>query len=215
MANGYHNAGEHKFADLDEWLCEYVDGTIDPVVCQALEEYMQHNPELASHVERLRETRHLLCQYGCSYQAPSGLQPRLRRRLATEIVQESEPLLGSTTMHLMTLATVTSVVAIFLIFASSGDVTPPPEDALAQERIISQERVVPLEQLPQMMPQDYRNQRATPISTLISNKYYSQFTQQPPGFQRTFLVPSLFPLNAYSYKTHSKQQPASEPFSTP
>ena len=123
MADGYNNAGEHDFADLDEWLCEYVDGTIDPVVCQALEEYMQQNPVLAQHVEQLRETRHLLCKYGCSYQAPSGLQPRLRRRLASEIIQESQPLLGTSGIHLMTLATLTSLVAIILVLATSGNAT--------------------------------------------------------------------------------------------
>ena len=132
MSDGYQNSGKNDFADLDEWLCEYVDGTIDPVVCQALEEYMQHNPELASHVERLRETRHLLCQYGCSYQAPSGLQPRLRRRLATEIVQESQPFFGASTVHLMTLATVTSVVAMFLIFASSNNSFTSNQTATAE-----------------------------------------------------------------------------------
>lgn len=209
MADGYQNAGEHKFADLDEWLCEYVDGTIDPVVCQALEEYMQHNPELASHVERLRETRHLLCQYGCSYQAPSGLQPRLRRRLATEIVHESEPFLGSTTMHLMTLATVTSVVAMILIFAS-------PDDTASNNVVLLQEGAVTLEQLPPTSTPMYPSQRATPVNTLMSNEHFSRFAQQPPGFQRTYLAPSLFPMSALTQTSRSPLQPAAaESFTAP
>ncbi|MEM8485693.1 MAG: hypothetical protein AAF564_09085 [Bacteroidota bacterium] len=174
MADGYKNPGEQDFTDLDEWLCEYVDGTIDPVVCEALEEYMQHNEALASHVERLREARHLLCQYGCSYQAPSGLQPRLRRRLATEIVQEAQPFMGLSSTHLMTLATVTSVVAIMLIFGSSrttgnatlaGNATPAMAIQEAPRQHHGAAAIVP-------------HNRVTPVRTLATNKFYSKFTHK-------------------------------------
>ncbi len=176
MADGYKHPGENDFTDLDEWLCEYVDGTIDPVVCEALEEYMQHNEALASHVERLREARHLLCQYGCSYQAPSGLQPRLRRRLATEIVHESQPFKGISSTHLMTLATITSVVAIILIFGSSRNTGDATLTGTAAPAMAVQET-----------PRHHRNtaapilphHRVTPVRTLSTNKYYSRFTRKP------------------------------------
>ncbi len=176
MADGYKNPGEQDFTDLDEWLCEYVDGTIDPVVCEALEEYMQHNEALASHVERLREARHLLCQYGCSYQAPSGLQPRLRRRLATEIVQEAQPFMGLSSTNLMTLATVTSVVAILLIFGSTRTTGNATIASNAEPAMAFQET-----------PRQHHNQaaaivphnRVTPVRTLATNKYYSKFTHKP------------------------------------
>ena len=185
MADGYQKAGENDFADLDEWLCEYVDGTIDPVVCKALEEYMQLNPELASHVQRLRETRHLLCQYGCSYQAPRGLQPRLRRRLATEIIEESQPILGASGIHLATLATLTSFVAIILIFAIPGDSNSPDSNRnVAGQAFVQSEINV---QFP-------RNDRATPLRTLTNNAYYSRFTRQSVSHNRTYASPSL-PLN--------------------
>ena len=182
MADGYKNAGEHDFADLDEWLCEYVDGTIDPAVCKALEEYMQHNPALASHVEQLCETRHLLCQYGCSYQAPSGLQPRLRRRLATEIIQESQPLLGTSTTHLMALATLTSLFAIILIFAATSTHSIS-SDALPEtsERAISKDLPF-MEQ--QLLPANRR--RSTPFAAPALDKDSPRFTRQPalsrPGY---------------------------------
>ena len=191
MADGYNNAGEHEFDDLDEWLCEYVDGTIDPAVCKALEEYMQHNEALAAHVERLREARQLLCKYGCSYQAPSGLQPRLRRRLATEIVQESQPFLGGSGTHLITLATLTSVVAILLIFAASGEAIAPSTLPVATQKSIVKDEV------PLKAQAVTPNRRETPVRTLATNKYYSKFTRQP-SYSSTYLAPSFFPLKRYS-----------------
>ena len=194
MADGYKHPGENDFTDLDEWLCEYVDGTIDPVVCEALEEYMQHNEALASHVERLREARHLLCQYGCSYQAPSGLQPRLRRRLATEIVQESQPFMGISSTHLMTLATITSVVAILLIFGSSrgtGDASlagsAAPAMAIQETPRHHRDTAAPI--LP--------HHRVTPVRTLSANKYYSRFTRKPA-------VSHAHATNAYAIQAYNR-----------
>jgi len=51
---------------IDEWLCEYVDGTMDPSVEAVFEQYVEANPELKAHIERLRQTRELLCQCGAS-----------------------------------------------------------------------------------------------------------------------------------------------------
>lgn len=55
--------GDASYEWLDEWLCEYVDGTMDPSLEVVFEEYVEANPELKAHVERLRQTRELLC--GC------------------------------------------------------------------------------------------------------------------------------------------------------
>jgi len=52
---------------LDEWLCEYVDGTMDPSLETVFEQYVEANPELKAHIERLQQTRDLLCQ--CSRSA--------------------------------------------------------------------------------------------------------------------------------------------------
>ncbi len=185
MADGYKKAGDYDFADLDEWLCEYVDGTIDPVVCKALEEYMQQNPELASHVERLQEARLLLCQYGCSYQAPHGLQPRLRRRLATEIIEESQPVLGGSGIHLISLATITSVVAIILIFAI-------PSESVTQDSI--QRTASPQFIQPEINLQFPMNNRATPLPTLTDNVFFSRFTSQPVSRKRPLSPAVHFPL---------------------
>jgi anti-sigma factor RsiW len=45
---------------LDEWLCEYVDGTMDPSLQATFEQYVEANPQLKAHIERLQETRDLL-----------------------------------------------------------------------------------------------------------------------------------------------------------
>ena len=53
---------------LDEWLCEYVDGTMDPSLEAVFEQYVEANPELKAHIERLQKTRDLLCE--CSLSGP-------------------------------------------------------------------------------------------------------------------------------------------------
>lgn len=49
---------------LDEWLCEYVDGTMDPSLEAVFEQYVEANPDLEAHIQRLKETRRLLCECG-------------------------------------------------------------------------------------------------------------------------------------------------------
>ena len=62
--------GAPSYEWLDEWLCEYVDGTMDPSVEAVFEQYVEANPELKAHVERLRQTRELLC--GCESERPES-----------------------------------------------------------------------------------------------------------------------------------------------
>jgi hypothetical protein len=75
------------FADLDEFLCEYVDGEMDPTVKTVFEEYIGTDPALAEHVECLRRTRAMLCAYSCRVDAPCGLHARLHSRLKQELNQ--------------------------------------------------------------------------------------------------------------------------------
>ena len=168
MEEGYEHSEENEFADLDEWLCEYVDGTIDPVVREALEEYMQANPVLASHVESLMETRHLLCNFGCKHKAPSRLQPLLRYRLENEILEEAQPVLGGYSIPLATMAALTSIAALLLILASSTNTQPiemaAPAKLGSSQVTASQNIQIPVWQ-------------ATPVEQLPSFPIYSQFAQ--------------------------------------
>ena len=49
---------------MDELLCEYVDGTMDPTVQDVFEECICADPVLAERVHELRGTRSLLNRYG-------------------------------------------------------------------------------------------------------------------------------------------------------
>lgn len=71
------------YAWLDEWLCEYVDGTMDPSLEAVFEEYVDANPELKAHIDELRETRDLLC--GCAQ--PGNPPSKEARRRACNRVQ--------------------------------------------------------------------------------------------------------------------------------
>ena len=133
MTDGYEQSesddfSDDDFSDLDEWLCEYVDGTIDPAARRAFEEYMRANPALAQHVQRLFQARNLLCTYGCRHQAPTGLQPRLHRRLAVEPDGLPHPHGTSLGAQLSIIATFSSLLAI-IVLVSSLDVRTRPEAA--------------------------------------------------------------------------------------
>ncbi|HEX7070845.1 MAG TPA: hypothetical protein VF190_08560 [Rhodothermales bacterium] len=103
---------------LDEFLCEYVDGTMDPAVRAAFEEYLRLNPELYEHVQCLRETRSMLCRYGCRLRAPEALQQRLRERLGEEMLTEP-PVLPAVADRLSWIAGFSSVVLLLIGFLAA------------------------------------------------------------------------------------------------
>lgn len=132
MCEGY-NAGDGDFSGLeDEFLCEYVDGTMDPVVREVFEEYLRLNPELRRHVECLQNTRLLLCRYGCGCHAPRDLHDRLRRQISCEMMRAQVPFHLVLSDRLRSFATVTSAVAL-LMFAgmlAGVDITDPDRGGL-------------------------------------------------------------------------------------
>ncbi len=113
MAESYDciGDGDCSYSWLDELLCEYVDGTMDPAVRQAFEEYLGTDPVLAQQVECLRCTRTLLCRHGCQVRTPQGLQARVRRRLAWEMVHPQPPYFLQAASRLNAFVAVGSVVA--------------------------------------------------------------------------------------------------------
>lgn len=72
---------------LDEWLCEYVDGTMDPSLEAVFEQYVHANPELKAHVARLRETRKLLCNCGL----PKDPSTDLDSEVCRDVVDDACP----------------------------------------------------------------------------------------------------------------------------
>lgn len=113
MAESYDcmGDGDCSYSWLDELLCEYVDGTMDRAVRQAFEEYLRTDPVLAEQVERLRCTRTLLCRHGCQVHAPQGLQARVRRRLAWEMMRPQPPYFPQVAARLGAFVAVGSVAA--------------------------------------------------------------------------------------------------------
>lgn len=116
MCDGYYAKADSDHSGLeDEFLCEYVDGTMDPSVRAAFEEYLTANPGLAEHVQCLRHTRMLLCHYGCRRQAPEGLQARLRVQLSCEMMRGQMPQYDVAAEKLRSFAAFTSAMAVMLI----------------------------------------------------------------------------------------------------
>ena len=117
MRDGYDppEGEDGASSGLDEFLCEYVDGTMDPIVRTAFEDYLRLNPDLYEHIECLRETRSMLCRYGCRLRAPDALQQRLRERLGAEM-QTPPPVLPHTADRLNWLAGVSSLVLLICGF---------------------------------------------------------------------------------------------------
>ncbi len=107
--------GDCSYSWLDELLCEYVDGTMDPGVRVVFEEYLRTDPVLAQQAECLCHTRTLLCRHGCRVRTPRGLQARVRRRLASEMVYPQPPYVPQTPLRLGAFVAVGSVAAALVV----------------------------------------------------------------------------------------------------
>ncbi len=125
MPNGYSDSKQYDAPNLeDEFLCEYVDGTMDPLVRDAFEEYVRVNPGMEEHIECLRRTRRLLCRYACRCRAPSDLHDRLRNRIPGDTSHPGIPLpVASEDAAKGTIAlsyAVTVVLMLGLVLGASG-----------------------------------------------------------------------------------------------
>lgn len=122
MFDGYGSPNFDSIDDaLDELLCEYVDGTMDPTVREAFEEYLEANPDLANHAECLCQTRERLSQYRCRHMRET-LHLEIRERVARELKRKdrSVQLMNS---RLGNAAMITSAVSLMLILGMMVGVT--------------------------------------------------------------------------------------------
>lgn len=108
-------------SDLDEFLVEYVDGTMDPVVRGVFEEFLRVYPKVALHVDRLAGVRSQLCSLGdqCQCQAPPGFQDRLKQQLACE--NSTSALLEQYTPQLNLIALAFSITLLVLAVGLAND----------------------------------------------------------------------------------------------
>jgi len=77
--------------ELDEYICDYVDGTMDDAVRDAFEDYLAANPDVAAHVARLVQTTDML--RACADQCPcvaEDFQTRLQCAVENECTSEEE-----------------------------------------------------------------------------------------------------------------------------
>lgn len=115
MSEGYHYPRSDRYARLDEFLCDYVDGTMDPAARIAFEDYLRANPDLEEHVRALSEARTILCRYGCGRNAPHGFQHQLRRQLAHEIRASESSRLATVAPRLGKCVALASGMAVVLM----------------------------------------------------------------------------------------------------
>jgi len=182
--------GAPSYEWLDEWLCEYVDGTMDPSVEAVFEQYVEANPELKAHVERLRQTRELLC--GCD--APDDPLTRSRAEVPEDPeggVLQSAPTLSEHGRErpALALGIVSSIAVALVVGFLAGSVlvdpatfSPAPTISAVEERTPSQETV--REEAPPRRP-------AGTMSALRSQT--SSFSADEAFFSRPATVPMSGP----------------------
>ncbi len=139
MCEGYCNREEDQdsYRDLDEFLCEYVDGTMDPSVRCAFEEYIRRTPRLAEHIEELRSTRRILCRYGSQLHAPAGLQSRLRQRLGSEVLRPQVSFGMVSRLHRMAALSSFLLITVFVALLAGEVRLVEPAPTASQEGFFS------------------------------------------------------------------------------
>lgn len=125
-------------SDLDEFLVEYVDGTMDPVVREAFEEFLRMYPEVQAQVDCLSSIRTKLCRLGadCRCQAPPGFQDRLRRQLAGEMTETVTLEHWTPQLNMIALAFSLAILAFAVGLSRVGD-----ESALAKGPVADSESI--------------------------------------------------------------------------
>lgn len=118
MGEGYESVPDaESWQDLDEFLCEYVDGSMDPVVREVFEEYVRENPDLAEHVQCLCEAREALIHSACACRLKADFLDRLRRRLTIEAARSDRSVLPDMVSQLGYLAAFTSALVVMTVAA--------------------------------------------------------------------------------------------------
>ena len=133
---------------LDEWLCEYVDGTMDPSLEAVFEQYVEANPDLRAHINRLKETRRLLCECGLPKDSFAEIEDDICAEVECD-ARSSPPLSDvlqdrpAAALGLVSSVAVALVVG-FLVGATLGPPSSPrPHASSAPPQVESREPVSP------------------------------------------------------------------------
>ncbi len=137
--------GDAPYEWLDEWLCEYVDGTMDPSLEAVFEQYVEANPELKAHVERLRETRDLLCDCGMPKEVSSDLESEICAEVECDMLQSEVSVSDALWDRPFAAVGVVSSIAValvvgFLVGATMVDPAPLTDSSSSPDRVATDTR---------------------------------------------------------------------------
>lgn len=124
---GSDDSGTPSYDWLDEWLCEYVDGTMDPSLEAVFEQYVEANPELKAHVERLRQTRELLCGCDLPEEPSTEAQAEVCTEVEKDLVESSSSISDlSDNRRLAALGLASSVAVALVVGFLAGSMLVEP-----------------------------------------------------------------------------------------
>lgn len=119
---------ETPYGWIDEWLCEYVDGTMDPAQEAVFTSYVEANPDLKAHIEELKRTRALLGQCGMPDPPPTKeAQNRVCDHVESDLLRSRLSLTEAlSTRPRFTAGLFVSVLAALMIGVVVGSATVAP-----------------------------------------------------------------------------------------
>jgi anti-sigma factor RsiW len=178
---------EPSYEWLDEWLCEYVDGTMDPSLEAVFEQYVEANPDLKAHVERLQKTRDLLCNCGLPKEPPADVEAEVCREVECDMPQPSAPPPDDPARPhpLSALGLVSSVAAALVVGFLVGatlvtpassplrGATPPSQEAPEASPASSPK---PTQATPTERPDLFLRRPAAPVPAADSARYQAPLT---------------------------------------
>lgn len=201
---------DQPYGWIDEWLCEYVDGTMDPALEAVFTSYVEANPQLKEHIEELQQTRDLLkqcrhvpgectspdhaCTEVCNQVESDLLCSKLSLREALDQRPQFTAGLFASVITALVIGVVVGATVIRPMPPSSTPVSPS-SDGVATEQQVAADRPALPATMPPMGAQSERNVRTTrPGPTANAASMWSTPTLQvdslrvpPPmlGFMRT------------------------------
>jgi anti-sigma factor RsiW len=179
---------------LNEWLCEYVDGTMDPSLQAVFEEYVAANPDLANHIEDLRRTRKLLCQ--CRQEQPPAadrVSAHVQGCVEGEMLRSPRSL--SSTVKAYPVATVASSMVVALVIGMFAGATWVGGPA-ATESAAGEAAQVRVERPPSQTPSRAMSRRALGSPQAQAGVEYLHSGTEGPSYPLQSLLgaPGAFPV---------------------
>ncbi|NNE36292.1 MAG: hypothetical protein HKN13_13730 [Rhodothermales bacterium] len=138
MVEGYDSADANQNIppELDDYICDYVDGSMDDSVREVFEEFLQANPNVRAHVCRVAQTAELLREHSRCLCAPDGFDTRLKCAVENEDREESGRFAVEAMSRLSGIVLSSSTIAIvclgMVVFSFDRDQT----DLMASQNLL-------------------------------------------------------------------------------